>query len=121
MLRPALSRLVSRVSRRTWRWLLRIAVVILLLPLVLQWVVAYLVGSDARLLPSALQGAKNLLIVTAHPDDECLFFAPSILGVLGRNHDMVGGLLVMSTGTVGELLRTRSPLLTSTRQQLRDW
>jgi hypothetical protein len=65
MLRPALSRLVSRVSRRTWRWLLRIAVVILLLPLVLQWVVAYLVGSDARLLPSALQGAKNLPLFRA--------------------------------------------------------
>ena len=98
MLRPAASRLISRVSRRTWRLLLRIGLVILIVPLVLQLVIAYLVGNDARLLPPALQGAKNLLIVTAHPDDECLFFAPSILGVLGRNHDMVGGLLVMSTG-----------------------
>ena len=55
-------------------------------------------AKDARLLPPALRQAKNLLIVTAHPDDECLFFAPSILGVLGRNPDTVGALLVISTG-----------------------
>jgi len=72
--------------------------VALVLPLVLQWVIAYLVGSDIRVLPAQLQAAKNLLIVTAHPDDECLFFAPSILGVLDRNHQIKGGLLVMSTG-----------------------
>ena len=62
-------------------------------------VVAYLVGSDARILPPQLLAARNLLVVTAHPDDECLFFSPSILGVLDRNKDMTGGLLVMSTGT----------------------
>ncbi len=94
-----LSRLLSRVSRRTWRWVFRIALLALLAPVVLQWVVAYLVGSDARLLPPQLQAAKNLLIVTAHPDDESLFFAPSILGVLDRNHHVRGSLLVMSTGT----------------------
>ncbi|KAH8801406.1 putative glycan biosynthesis protein [Xylogone sp. PMI_703] len=59
---------------------------------------AYLVAKDARLLPPVLRRAKNLLIVTAHPDDECLFFAPSILGVLDGNPETVGSLLVMSTG-----------------------
>ena len=67
-------------------------------PLILQILLAYVVGSDFRLLPAELQEAKSLLIVTAHPDDECLFFAPSILGVLDRNSDTVGGLVVMSTG-----------------------
>jgi len=86
------------VSRRAWRWLGRAALLALVVPLVLQWTVAYLVGSDARILPPQLLTAKNLLIVTAHPDDECLFFAPSILGVLDRNRDVTGGLLVMSTG-----------------------
>jgi N-acetylglucosaminylphosphatidylinositol deacetylase len=100
MLRPTASRLISRLSRRPGRWILRIVLILLVLPLFLQWLIAYLVGSDARLLPSSLQGAKNLLIVTAHPDDECLFFAPSILGVLDRNHEVRGGLLVMSTGEV---------------------
>ena len=82
------------------RWRIRIALILLVLPLFLQWLVAYVVGSDARLLPSSLQGAKDLLIVTAHPDDECLFFAPSILGVLDRNNEVRGSLLVMSTGKI---------------------
>lgn len=99
-LRPTASRLITRLglSRRPARWVLRIGVILLVLPLFLQWLVAYVVGSDARLLPAELQNAKNLLIVTAHPDDECLFFAPSILGVLDRNHEVRGSLLVMSTG-----------------------
>lgn len=98
MLRPTASRLISRLSRRAWRSILRVALILLVMPLFLQWLIGYLVGGDARLLPSSLQGAKNLLIVTAHPDDETLFFAPSILGVLDRNHDVKGGLLVISTG-----------------------
>ncbi|KAE8440633.1 hypothetical protein EG329_007017 [Mollisiaceae sp. DMI_Dod_QoI] len=58
------------------------------------------IASDAcpsGLFPAALRRSKNLLIVTAHPDDETLFFAPSILGVLG-NRETTGGLLVLSNG-----------------------
>ncbi|POR31110.1 N-acetylglucosaminyl-phosphatidylinositol de-N-acetylase [Tolypocladium paradoxum] len=88
--------LVATRSRR--RALVRVALAVVLVPLLLQWALAYLLGSDARLLPPELLRAKNLLIVTAHPDDECLFFAPSILGVLDRNRDVRGGLVVMSTG-----------------------
>ncbi len=100
MFLQALPRLLQRLraSKRLWRWALRILPIVVLVPLILQWVLAYLLGSDARLLPIELQGAKNLLIVTAHPDDECLFFSPSILGVLDRNHHINGGLIVMSTG-----------------------
>lgn len=89
---------LRRIPRRVWRWALRVAVITLLLPILLQWVVAYLVGSDTRILPPQLLAAKSLLIVTAHPDDECLFFSPSILGVLDRNRGVTGALLVMSTG-----------------------
>ncbi|KAL7789167.1 N-acetylglucosaminyl-phosphatidylinositol de-N-acetylase, a glycan bosynthesis protein [Trichoderma ceciliae] len=88
--------LVGTRSRR--RTLLRVAIVILIIPLVLQWLLAYVVGRDARLLPPELLLSKNLLIVTAHPDDECLFFSPTVLGILDRNHAINGGLLVMSTG-----------------------
>lgn len=87
----------TRVRRR---WFLRIALIVCLFPLFLQWFLAYMVGGDARLLPPELAKAKNLLIVTAHPDDECLFFSPSILGVLDRNKSIKGGLVVMSTGMV---------------------
>ncbi|CAK7217683.1 hypothetical protein SBRCBS47491_003253 [Sporothrix bragantina] len=94
------------LSRRAWRRLVQIALIALTIPLVLQWTIAYLVGSDVRLLPQELQGAKNLLVVTAHPDDECLFFAPSILGVLDRNRGVHGSLISMSTGNnygIGDL------------------
>ncbi|KYK62126.1 glycan biosynthesis protein [Drechmeria coniospora] len=88
--------LVATRTRR--RVLIRVAALVVVVPLFLQCVLAYLLGGDARLLPPALQHAKNVLIVTAHPDDECLFFSPTILGVLDRNHRIRGGLLVMSTG-----------------------
>ncbi|KAK1833542.1 hypothetical protein QBC39DRAFT_345458 [Podospora conica] len=92
------SQLLALVPRRAWRWMLRGAVAAVVVPLLLLWVLAYIVGSDARILPPQLLAAKNLLIVTAHPDDECLFFSPSILGILDRNKAVTGGLLVMSTG-----------------------
>ncbi|KAL7935779.1 N-acetylglucosaminyl-phosphatidylinositol de-N-acetylase, a glycan bosynthesis protein [Trichoderma chlorosporum] len=88
--------LVGTRSRR--RMLLRVAIAILVIPLVLQWFLAYIVGGDARLLPPELLQSKSLLVVTAHPDDECLFFSPTILGILDRNRAINGGLLVMSTG-----------------------
>ncbi|CAK7210959.1 hypothetical protein SCUCBS95973_000968 [Sporothrix curviconia] len=117
LLSPRVTRLLNAVrraplrfsvslSRRAWRRLVQIALVALTFPLVLQWIIAYLVGSDVRLLPQELQGAKNLLVVTAHPDDECLFFAPSILGVLDRNRGVHGSLISMSTGNnygIGDL------------------
>ncbi|KAM0247513.1 hypothetical protein ACHAQJ_009819 [Trichoderma viride] len=92
---------------RRRRTLFRVAVVILILPLVLQWLLAYVVGRDARLLPPELLRSKNLLIVTAHPDDECLFFSPTILGILDRNRAINGGLLVMSTGNNDGIGETR--------------
>jgi hypothetical protein len=120
---PRLANRLNRVSRRTWRLLLRIVLVVLIAPLLLQILLAYIVGNDARLLPPALHQAKNLLIVTAHPDDECLFFAPSILGVLDKNKNpnIVGGLLVLSTGKVTLLTNQSSFLLTDHRKQLWNW
>ncbi|KIH92586.1 hypothetical protein SPBR_03147 [Sporothrix brasiliensis 5110] len=94
------------LSRRAWRLVSQIALFLVLFPPLLQWTIAYLVGGDVRLLPEDLQGAKNLLIVTAHPDDECLFFAPSILGVLDRNRGVHGSLISISTGNnygIGDL------------------
>lgn len=87
-----------RSARRHLRLLLRIAAIVILVPLFLQILLAYYVHGDPRLLPPALRQAKNLLIVTAHPDDECLFFSPSILAVLENNPTMRGGLIVLSPG-----------------------
>ncbi|KAK4155747.1 hypothetical protein C8A00DRAFT_31407 [Chaetomidium leptoderma] len=92
------AQIFGRIPRRAWRWTFRVTIIALLVPVLLQWLLAYVVGSDARILPPQLLAAKSLLIVTAHPDDECLFFSPSILGVLDRNKEITGALLVMSTG-----------------------
>jgi hypothetical protein len=99
------TQLLGRVPRRAWRWAFRLVAVALIVPALLQWIIAYIVGNDARILPPQLLAAKSLLIVTAHPDDECLFFSPSILGVLDRNKAITGSLLVMSTGELRWLLQ----------------
>ena len=41
--------------------------------------------------------AKNALVVTAHPDDECMFFAPTILQLVQEPNTKVH-LLCLSTG-----------------------
>ena len=110
----------SKAVRRYVNLLLRILTFILILSIVLQFILAYIVAKDPRILPPALRRAKNLLIVTAHPDDECLFFAPAILGVLDSNPDTKGGLIVLSSGS--SCTSGRSELrLTFSRKQLRNW
>jgi N-acetylglucosaminylphosphatidylinositol deacetylase len=32
----------------------------------------------------AFSNSKNILIVIAHPDDECMFFGPAILYLIGK-------------------------------------
>jgi hypothetical protein len=95
-----ISRLVSVMRARGIRRLLltRVLPIVLIVPLLLQILLANIIGRDPRLFPPALRHAENLLIVTAHPDDECLFFSPSVLGVLSGNPDATGSLLVLSTG-----------------------
>jgi N-acetylglucosaminylphosphatidylinositol deacetylase len=88
----------SKAVRRYVNLLLRLLISLLILSILLQLILAYVVAKDPRILPPALRRAKNLLIVTAHPDDECLFFSPAILGVLDRNPDTKGGLIVLSSG-----------------------
>ena len=40
---------------------------------------------------------ETTLVVTAHPDDECMFFAPTILSLLEKNVDV--HLLCLTSGT----------------------
>lgn len=84
--------------RNILRTFWRVGTFVLVLSLGLQCLLAHHLKDDARLLPSTLQEAKNILLVTAHPDDECLFFSPTVLGLLSKNSRTKGGLLVMSTG-----------------------
>ncbi|GAA5948155.1 hypothetical protein JCM3775_003141 [Rhodotorula graminis] len=51
-----------------------------------------------RLVPPDLAAARSVLWVTAHPDDESFFFAPSILTLLDSPHNAQGALLCLSIG-----------------------
>lgn len=96
--RPRLSDVFrSRAFRRAAKVFIRFVTIVLIGCIILQVLLGYAIAKDPRLFPAALRRSKNLLIVTAHPDDETLFFAPSILGVLG-NRETTGGLLVLSNG-----------------------
>lgn len=96
--RPRLADIIrSKAFRRAAKIFVRILTIIFTFCIVLQILLGYVIARDPRLFPAVLQRAKNVLIVTAHPDDETLFFAPSILGVLD-NEKTTGGLLVLSNG-----------------------
>jgi hypothetical protein len=111
----------SKAVRRYVNLLLLILTFVLILSILLQFILAYIVAKDPRILPPALRRARNLLIVTAHPDDECLFFSPAILGVLDGNPDTTGGLIVLSSGPFLSLHLFWIFLLTFYRKQLWNW
>ncbi|RLL93555.1 hypothetical protein CFD26_101765 [Aspergillus turcosus] len=58
---------------------------------------AYYLANDPRLVPVAFQHARSILFVTAHPDDETLFFSPSITYRRDDPH-VQRALLVISSG-----------------------
>jgi hypothetical protein len=96
--RPRIADIIrSKAFRRAAKLTVRFLTIILILCITLQILLAYAISKDPRLFPAQLQRAKNVLIVTAHPDDETLFFAPSILGVLSGGKTK-GGLVVLSNG-----------------------
>ncbi|KAE8380068.1 putative deacetylase LmbE-like domain-containing protein [Aspergillus bertholletiae] len=71
--------LLQRVGRRHSTLAFSFVVGFLIAPLFLYHLLAYHLANDPRLTPGAFRTAKNILLVTAHPDDETLFFSPSIL------------------------------------------
>ena len=92
-----ITHLIQRIWRRPVTLALTFLTVFLIAPLFLYHLLAYYLANDPRLVPSAFRTAKNILLVTAHPDDETLFFSPSILY---RNDDatVTRGLLALSSG-----------------------
>lgn len=72
------------------------------------WIVVTTILSDhPALFPTSLRNSKSTLIIVAHPDDECLFFGPSIISILKKTKTH-GALLVLSSGNhygLGEIRR----------------
>ncbi|KAF9892980.1 hypothetical protein FE257_000572 [Aspergillus nanangensis] len=80
----------------------------LIVPVVLYHLLAYRLANDPRLVPESFRHAKNILLVTAHPDDETLFFSPSIL-YRSEDPSVTRALLVLSLGDyrgLGHIRRT---------------
>ncbi|BGP41967.1 hypothetical protein JCM10449v2_005964 [Rhodotorula kratochvilovae] len=59
------------------------------------------------LVPPELRAARSVIWVTAHPDDESFFFAPSVLNLLAPPHGADGALLCLSVGNHEGLGETR--------------
>ena len=71
---------------------------VLLFAIFIACLLFYLVFSGVQSYQSVkeLQGAKRVLIITSHPDDEVMFFGPTILSLVEAGCDLY--LLVMSPG-----------------------
>lgn len=54
-----------------------------------------------------LANVKSVLIVTAHPDDECMFFGPTILGVRNANPAANVHVLCLTQGRDSPRVRTK--------------
>ncbi|KAF3323142.1 N-acetylglucosaminyl-phosphatidylinositol de-N-acetylase-like isoform X2 [Carex littledalei] len=61
--------------------------------------------SEALFLSSSLEKKKNVLLVMAHPDDESMFFSPTIMYLASEGHQI--HLLCISVGNADGLGNTR--------------
>jgi len=79
--------------------ILRLVLAYFLLFLPIVWLVlSTSLNSSGSTLPSQLDAAERVLVVVAHPDDESLFFSPTILHLTSRPAPKKTGLLVLSQG-----------------------
>lgn len=70
---------------------------VILIPLIIYLLIILTpIKSIQAFIPMDIENSKNFLIVVAHPDDECLFFSPTILNLISRGKS--GHILVLSTG-----------------------
>lgn len=70
----------------------------LLFPTIVWLVLCTGLNSSSTTLPGQLHAAERVLVVVAHPDDESLFFSPTILHLTSRPGLKKTGLLVLSQG-----------------------
>ncbi|KAE8345576.1 hypothetical protein BDV24DRAFT_148160 [Aspergillus arachidicola] len=110
-----LSRMVRGQSFR--RLAFPITLLIVAASLGLYLLLAYSLANDPRLVPIAFQEAKSILLVTAHPDDETLFFSPTIT-YRQNDANVKRSLLVISSGNYDGLGDKRQNELHSSCEKL---
>lgn len=77
----------------------------LLLPAFITSLVAAVLYRPIKTSSTLTSGPGDVLLVTAHPDDECMFFAPTILGLHAAN--VTVSVLSLSRGNADGLGETR--------------
>jgi N-acetylglucosaminylphosphatidylinositol deacetylase len=88
-------KIISRLIRRIP--FLSIIRYIIFIPLFIYFLIILTpIKNIQSFIPMEIENIKNFVIVVAHPDDECLFFSPTILGLISRGK--TGHILVLSTG-----------------------
>lgn len=96
-----------------------IVLVLLAWPLVLYILLAFLVPQGSPfLVPVSLLASRRPLLVTAHPDDESLFFGPTVLGVVKAGNLKKLHILVISAGNNYGLGSARKAELTEACQRI---
>ncbi|CAE6478005.1 unnamed protein product [Rhizoctonia solani] len=87
----------------------------LFLPSLVLLLLIYLLRSPA-LYPNTLDIPSPILILTAHPDDECMFFSPTILALKRQEKEVRG--LCLSVGNADGLGLARAQELVSSYRVL---
>ncbi|CAI7637637.1 unnamed protein product [Penicillium crustosum] len=102
-------RLVRRLLTQGWPAILAtLTSAAVIWALLLYFILAYYLADDPRLVPDIFRHARRPILIVAHPDDETLFFSPSILYHRHAPH-VTRSLLVISSGNhngIGEQRQT---------------
>ncbi|KAJ3017537.1 hypothetical protein HKX48_003503 [Thoreauomyces humboldtii] len=97
-LRP-LYRLLLLAIRFHSRHRLAFTLLTILPPIFLVLIIRAATPTSLALIPTPFRTTRYPLLVVAHPDDECLFFSPAVLGTIAApKHDVDAAILVLSNG-----------------------
>jgi hypothetical protein len=96
--RPAAMAIRIRLSRSRFAFWRLVVLFCLVLPATLYIFLAYVVPVSPALVPVSLLLAKHPVLIVAHPDDESLFFGPTVLALnkVGVKKEL--RILVLSSG-----------------------
>lgn len=110
---------LKQAFSRSITWIKTHKRALILIFFVVPWIsyfLAWLLATSQAFFPRPLWNAKEVLIVVAHPDDECnprqlssgnivaLFFAPTVLRTL-RKGGANGNILVLSAGILAQCIQ----------------
>jgi N-acetylglucosaminylphosphatidylinositol deacetylase len=91
-------RVAFRFSRNRSTFYRLVLLLCIVVPLGLYFLLAYIIPTSPALIPPSLLLSRRPVLVVAHPDDESLFFGPTILGLTRLAEPKELRVLVLSSG-----------------------